>query len=300
MKVHWPELLFLSLARSAALLLLAAALGVGLMLWWQAAPARAAFGWSFLFSQDWDPVRENFGGLPFLYGTLITSLLALTFSIPIGLGAAIYLAELAPPRLEPLLSRAVELLAAVPSVVYGLLAALLLAPFLRDNVQPLLSQYLGWLPFFAGPAIGFGFLAASLILAVMVLPIIISLSRDALRLVPRDLREAAWGLGATQTEAILFAVLPAARRGVIGAIFLALARALGETMAVTMVIGNSPTLSLSLFSPGYTISAVIANEFTEASSKLHLAALAQLAFLLFALSLLLQLTARLFLGKEQR
>jgi phosphate transport system permease protein len=208
----------------------------------------------------------------------------------VGLGAAIYLSEMAPRRWEPLLSRTVELLAAIPSVVYGLLGALILVPLLRNHVQPLLA--LTSLPLFTGPALGVGFLAASLILAIMILPILISLSRDALRLVPPHQREAALGLGATEAESILLVVLPNARRGVTGAVFLALARALGETMAVTMVIGNSPTLSISLLSPGYTIAAVLANEFTEASSALHLASLSQLAFILLALSLALQLIAR--------
>lgn len=292
-KRHLPDTLAAWLAQGAGLLVLALTGGIALMLWWQAAPARTTFGWAFLTSREWDPVQESFGALPFLFGTLATSLLALGLALPVGLGAAIYLSEMAPRRWEPLLSRTVELLAAIPSVVYGLLAALILVPLLRNHVQPLLA--LTSLPFFTGPHLGVGFLAASLILAIMILPILISLSRDALRLVPNHQREAALGLGATEAETILFVVLPHARRGITGAIFLALARALGETMAVTMVIGNSPTISASLFAPGYTIAAVLANEFTEASSPLHLASLSQLAFVLLGLSLLLQLIARLFL-----
>lgn len=287
------------LAFLSATAVLCLTLGLAWMLWNESAASRASFGWAFFWSLDWDPVREHFGALPFIYGTLLSTLLAILIALPAGLGAAIYLAEMAPPFIEAPLSRMVELLAALPSVVYGLLASLVLVPFLRQTVQPPLGFLLGWTPFFSGPFLGVGYLAAGLILGIMILPILISLARESLKQVPVSQREAALGLGATQAEVILQVVIPYARRGIAGATFLALARAMGETMAVTMVIGNSPVVSASLFSPGYTIASVLANEFTEASSNLHLAALSQLAFALFVISFAMQLLARFWLGDKR-
>ena len=228
------------------------------------AEARHAFGWSFFVSQEWDPVAGHFGALPFIYGTLVTSALGMLFAVPLGLGAAIFLAELAPHRLSDSLTFMIDLLAAVPSVIYGLLGVFILVPIMRTTVQPFLKHTLGFLPLFQGPAYGIGFLTAGLVLAIMIVPFIISVSREVLLAVPNDQREASLGLGATRWEATWKTVVPFARTGIMGSIFLALARALGETMAVTMVVGNSPTISASLLAPGYSIASVLANEFSEA------------------------------------
>ncbi len=257
--------------------------------------SRQKLGWGFLVSRTWDPVAEDFGALPFIYGTLVTSIVALLLAVPAGVGAAIFLSELAPPRISDALTFVVELLAVVPSVIYGLLAVFVLVPPLRDHIQPFLQQRFGWLPIFQGSIYGGGFLAASVVLANMILPVIVSISREALLSVPPDQKEAALAVGATRWEAAWQVVVPFARLGIVGSIFLALARALGETMAVTMVIGNSPLVSASLFSPGYSIAAVIANEFTEATSSMHVSALIELGLVLFALTILLNAIARLLL-----
>ncbi len=264
-------------------------------LWINSTLSRHKFGWNFLFTRVWDPVFEQFGALPFVYGTLVTSGVALLIAIPVGLGAAVFLAELAPPKLSDALAFLLDLLAAVPSVIYGLIAVFTLVPLLREYVQPFLKATLGFLPFFQGPIYGVGFLAAGIVLAVMVIPFIISVSREVLIAVPRDQREAALSLGATRWEATWKVVVPYARSGIMGSIFLALARALGETMAVTMVIGNTPEISASLFSPGYSIAAVIANEFTEATGDLYLQALIELGLVLFFLTFILNGLARLLI-----
>jgi len=255
--------------------------------------ARHKFGWAFFFTSTWDPVAGQFGAWPFIYGTLITSIVALVLSVPLGLGAAIFLSELAPPRASDALTFIIELLAAVPSVIYGLLAVFALVPLLRDPIQPFLGRTLGFLPLFQGPSYGVGFLAAGIILAIMVVPFIISISRESLLAVPNDQREAALALGATRWESTWHVVVPYARLGIVGSIFLALARALGETMAVTMVIGNTPRIAASLFATGYTIPAVIANEFTEATGDIHLSALVELGLVLFLLTIVINGFARL-------
>lgn len=258
------------------------------------------FGFGFLSGTNWDPNNEQFASLPFVYGTLLTSFLALLIAVPLGVGAAIFLAELAPANISSVLTFLVELLAAVPSVIYGLLAIFTLVPFMRDYVEPGLAATLGFLPFFQGQIFGVGYLTAAIILAVMTFPFIISISREALLDVPRDQREAALALGATKWESVWDVVLPNARLGIIGSIFLGLARALGETMAVTMVIGNDPSIKASLFAPGYTIAAVIANEFAEASGNMHLSALVALAFVLFLLTMVINGAARLMLARTAR
>src|SRR5579883_882498 len=229
--------------------------------------SRARFGFSFVFSRSWNPVTGQFGALPFIYGTVVTSLVARVIS--------------------DALTFVVELLAAVPSVIYGLLALFALVPLLRNPVEPWLRKCLGFLPLFQGPAYGVGLLAAGLVLAIMVVPFITSVSRESLLAVPREQREAALALGATRWEATWSVVLPYARSGIGGAIFLALARALAETMAVTMVIGNDPQIHTSLFAPGYSIAAVIANEFTEAVTNLHLSALIELGLVLFVITVVI-------------
>jgi phosphate transport system permease protein len=264
-------------------------------LWRDSALARHRFGLEFFVTRVWDPVAGQFGALPFVYGTLITATVSLVIAVPLGIGAAIFLAELAPARLSDALEFFIDLLAAVPSVIYGLLGVFIVVPLMREYVQPGLKNTVGFLPLFSGPMYGVGFLTAGIVLAIMVIPYIISVSREVLMSVPRDQREAALALGSTRWESTWKVVVPFARPGIMGSIFLALARALGETMAVTMVIGNTPTISGSLFSPGYTIAAVIANEFTEATGDLYLQALVELGLVLFLLTFLLNGLARLLI-----
>jgi len=256
-------------------------------------PALAAGATQFLVQRDWDPVSGSFGALSFMYGTLVTSLIAIAVAVPVSVGLALFLSEMGPARLRPVVTFAIETLAAIPSVVYGLWGLFVLVPLLRTFVEPFLGRTLGFLPFFRGAPIGLGYLAAGLILAVMILPTVSSVTSEVLKTVPSSLREAAFALGATRWEAIRIAVLPYARPGILGAALLGLGRALGETMAVTMVIGNSPEISASLFAPGYTLPAVIANEFAEATSSVHIGALAGLALVLFGVSLFLNSAARL-------
>ena len=256
------------------------------------AVSRHKFGWSFLFTSTWDPVAGQFGALPFVYGTLVTSALALIIGIPLGVGAAIFLAELAPPRISDVLTFLIELLAAVPSVIFGLLGIFIMVPILR-TIEPALRAVLGWTPLFQGPFYGVSLLAAGVVLAVMIIPFIISISREVILSVPGDQREAALALGATRWESTWDIVVPYAKKGIMGSIFLALARSLGETMAVTMVVGNEPKIHSSLFAPGYSIAAVIANEFTEATGDLYTGALIELGLVLFALTIIINGAARL-------
>ena len=255
--------------------------------------AMRVFGWRFLVTSTWDPVAEQFGAIPFVYGTLLSSLLALLIAVPLGVGAAIYLAELAPVWIRPPIAFLVELVAAVPSVIYGLWGIFVLAPLLRTWVQPFLGKTLGYLPFFQGPPYGVGMLAAGIILAIMIVPYITAVSREILLAVPNAQREAALALGATRWETTRIAVLRYGRSGLVGAILLGLGRALGETMAVTMVIGNRPEVAISLFAPGYTMASVIANEFTEATSDLYLSALIEIGLLLFLVTIVVNALARL-------
>ncbi|HVO57913.1 MAG TPA: phosphate ABC transporter permease subunit PstC [Dongiaceae bacterium] len=264
-------------------------------LWTGSVLPRHKFGLSFFTTRVWDPIAEEFGALPFIYGTLITAGVSLLLAVPLGIGAAIFLAELAPQKISDTLQFFIDLLAAVPSVIYGLLGVFILIPVMREVIQPALKATLGFLPLFQGPAYGVGFFTAGLVLAIMVIPYIISVSREVLLSVPRDQREAALALGSTRWESTWKVVVPFARSGIMGSIFLALARALGETMAVTMVIGNTPTISASLFSPGYSIAAVIANEFTEATGDMYLQALIELGLVLFLLTFILNGAARLLM-----
>jgi phosphate transport system permease protein len=264
-------------------------------LWTDSALPRHKFGLHFFFTKVWDPIAEQFGALPFIYGTLVTAGVALVLAVPLGIGAAIFLAELAPQKLSDPLQFFIDLLAAVPSVIYGLLGVFIVIPVMRQFVQPALKSSLGFLPLFQGPMYGIGFLTAGVVLAIMVIPYIISVSREVLLSVPRDQREAALALGSTRWESTWKVVVPFAKTGIMGSVFLALARALGETMAVTMVIGNTPTISSSLFSPGYSIAAVIANEFTEATGDMYLQALIELGLVLFLLTFILNGLARLLM-----
>ncbi len=279
---------------AAATLLLITVLLV-YQLWVLSAESRAKFGWHFFITKTWDPVSGDFGALPFIYGTVITSAVALAIAVPLGVGGAIFLAELAPPKLSSSLTFVSDLLAAVPSVIYGLLGVFLLVPLMRTTIQPALKETLGFLPLFKGPAYGVGFLTAGIVLAIMIVPFVLSVSREVLLAVPRDQREAALGLGATKWESTWKVVVPAARIGIFGSVFLAMARALGETMAVTMVVGNNPIISASLFSPGYSIASVLANEFSEATGNLYLSALIELGLVLFLLTFVLNGLARLLI-----
>lgn len=264
---------------------------------WESRESIARFGLSFLGGQVWDPVHAVYGALPFIYGTLITSFIALLLAGTIGLGAALFLTEIAPSWLRTPLSFLIELLAAIPSVVYGVWGIFVLGPFLKNNLVPGLKATLGWTPFFSGTFYGPSLFTASLVLAVMVLPIVTAVSRDVILAVPDNQREAMIGLGATRWEVISRAVIPYARSGILGALILGLGRAMGETMAVTMLIGNRGQIKPSLFSFGDTLSSVLANQFAEASEGLQRGSLIELALILLVISLVINALARLLVWK---
>ena len=258
------------------------------------------FGLGFLLTTTWDPVFERFGALPFIYGTLVSSLVALILAVPVGLGCAIYLVEYAPWGIQKTVSLLVDLLAAIPSVVYGLWAIFELVPLMRIHVQPFLGKTLGFLPFFQGPNYGIGMLSAGVVLAIMIVPFIISIAREVILAVPSVYKESAYALGATRWEAVLTVILSYGRSGIIGGVILALGRAIGETMAVTIIIGNNVTISASLFSPGYTLASVIANEFTEATGNLYLSALIEIGLVLFLVSIGVNLVARILIWSVEK
>ncbi len=264
-----------------------------------ARPSIDAFGAGFLWGRVWD-YAESFGALPFIAGTMLSAGLALLFAVPVALGAALFLTEFAPTWVGRSLGFFVELLAAVPSVIFGLWGIFAVAPWVRETVQPAMEAWLGWLPFVGGPKTGFGLFTGGLILAIMILPTITSVSREVLRATPLALREGALALGATRWETVRRGVLPVARSGLVGAIMLGFGRALGETMAVTMVIGNRPEVVEALFGPSYTLASAIANEYTEATSELHRAALAELGLVLFGVTLLLNFAARWLVSRVGR
>ncbi|MBX5465433.1 MAG: phosphate ABC transporter permease subunit PstC [Clostridia bacterium] len=263
-------------------------------------PILSRAGVGFFAGTTWDPVHSVFHALPSIWGTLVSSFIGLLIAVPFGLAVAIFLSQVAPRWLAGTASVAVELLAAIPSVVYGYWGIFVLAPLMRQVIEPALSAALGWLPFFQGPPFGIGMLSAGLILSVMVLPTVTAVARDVLAAVPVEQRDAALALGATRWEAITGALLPYARTGLVGAVVLALGRAVGETMAVTMLIGNQPTLSLSLFSPAYSMASIIANEFTEATTTLHVSALIAIGLTLFVLGFVLNAGARLLVWQMDR
>ena len=284
---------------SAALILLVTVLLV-YELWINSHLSREKFGWHFLVTQVWDPNAGQFGALAFVFGTCVTSFVALLIAVPLGVGSAIFLSELAPPKLSNALTFCIELLAAVPSVIYGLLGVFVLMPLIKQYLHPVLKGALGWTPFFGGPFYGPSMLVAGIVLAVMILPFIVSVSRQVLLAVPNDQREGALALGATKWESTWKVVVPFAQRGIYGSVFLALARSLGETMAVTMVIGNTPQIKASLFAPGYSIAAVIANEFTEATYDLYVNSLIELGLVLFALTIIINGLARLLVSSTAK
>ena len=290
--------LFLFAAILAVLILVFA---IGYELWVNSALSRHAFGWKFLITSDWDPaLNDTFGALPFILGTLITSGIAMIVAIPLGLGTAIFLAELAPNWLRQPVGFLVELLAAVPSVVFGLWGLFAYIPIFVKPTSTLLNQTLGFLPLFQGPVFGPSRLAAGLLLAIMIFPTITAVSRDVFRAIPNSQREAALALGATRWEMISQVLIPYGSSGLLGAIILGLGRALGETIAVTMVIGNNLDLSASLLHPGYTMASIIANEFTEATFDLYLHALVEIGLILFFITLLINLVARILIWRVSR
>jgi len=293
------EVAYLITLTAAVTILVVVALIV-IQLWTNSQPTIKTFGWHFLTTSTWDPNTGKFGALPFIYGTCVTSFLALLIAVPMGVASAIFLAEMSPPNLSNTLTFLIELLAAVPSVIYGLLGIFVLVPFIRDYLVPVLQRTLGFLPIFSGDFYGVSLLSAGLVLSVMVVPFIISVSREVLLAVPVEQREAALALGATKWETTWQIVIPNARTGIFGSIFLALARALGETMAVTMVVGNTPKIAASLLSPGYSIAAVIANEFAEASGQLYVSSLIFLGLVLFGLTIVINALARILVLTTSR
>ena len=259
-----------------------------------------AFGWKFFVQSDWNPVEEQFGALPFIYGTVVSSIVSLIIAVPLAVGVAVFITEMCPVALRGILSFTTELLAAIPSVIYGLWAIFVLVPLLRTYAQPSLAKTLGWTGLFSGPPYGIGMLAAGVILAIMIIPIISSITREVLTVVPQHQREGVLALGATRWEMIRMGVLRNARAGIVGAIILGLGRALGETMAVTMVIGNRPEIAKSLFAPGYTMASVLANEFSEATSDLYLSALIEIGLALFLVTIVVNALARLMVWSVTR
>lgn len=292
---HLPDRAFRWLALLAALTVAGLIVLVGWQLYRGAHLAIRQFGPAFLVNSKWDPVSDIYGALPFIYGTLVSSLIALLIAVPLGVATALFLTEMAPVRLRQPVITVIEMLAAVPSVIFGLWGIFVLIPWLRDHLFPWLKSALGFLPLFTGPIYGVSMLAGGIIIAIMILPIVTSVSREILRSVPNLQREAAFALGATHWEVIRIAVLNYARRGIFGAAVLGLGRALGETMAVTMVIGNRPQISASLFAPGYTLASVIANEFAEATSALYLNSLFELGLVLLAITVIVNALAQLML-----
>ena len=290
-----PDIAFKWVAAAAATMIVVLIVLVGWQLYAGSRMSVAKFGFGFLWSSEWDPVQDKYGALPFIFGTLVSSLIALMIAVPLGVSTALFLTELAPIKLRQPIVMAIEMLAAVPSVIFGLWGIFILVPWLRDYLFVWLKRYLGFLPLFQGPIYGVSMLAAGIVVAIMILPIITSNSREILRSVPDLQREAAYALGATRWEVLKIAVLSYARRGLFGAAVLGLGRALGETMAVTMVIGNRPQISASLFAPGYTLASVIANEFTEATSDLYLNSLFELGLVLLGVAIAVNILAQIML-----
>jgi phosphate transport system permease protein len=263
------------------------------------AESRHKFGFDFIFSSNWNPVTEEFGALPFIYGTIVSSLLALLLSLPVSIGVAVFLSEIAPKSVRTPFSFLIEILAAIPSIIYGFWGIFVFAPFMRNSVQPFLQSTLGFLPFFQGVIYGTGLLTASFILAIMITPIISAITRDVLKAIPVSQREAAYALGATRWEAIKMALLNA-KSGILGGAVLGLGRAIGETMAVTMVIGNKAQIKASLFEPAYSMASVIANEFSEASGSMHISSLIEVGLILFGVTFVINSLARLLIYSVTR
>ncbi|KAB0671156.1 phosphate ABC transporter permease subunit PstC [Oryzomonas sagensis] len=263
-------------------------------------PAISRFGWGFIGGSTWDAVQEEFASLPYLYGSIVSSILAILLATPLSIGTALFITELAPRKVGAATAALVELLAAIPSVIYGLWGILVMTPWLQSTIQPFLIEHFGFLPFFRGAPYGVSMLAAVFILMIMIVPIITSITKEVLMAVPSSQKEAAIALGATRWEMIRMAVLPYGRSGILGAVILGLGRAIGETMAVTMVIGNTPQISLSLLSPAYTMPSVIANEFAETTTKMHASALMEIGLILLFVTLVINFLARMLLWSVTR
>jgi phosphate transport system permease protein len=296
----WGDRLFrlLTLGFAASILLILFIMAFEMIK--ESIPSIRKFGWGFTIGKDWDPVQEQFGALPFLYGSIVSSILAILLATPLSVGTALFITDIAPKKLGGAVSSLVELLAAIPSVIYGLWGILVMAPWLQKTVQPFLIDHFGFIPLFQGAPYGVSMLAAVFILMIMIVPIITSITKEVLLAVPTAQKEAAYALGATRWEMLRIALLPYARSGIMGAVILGLGRAIGETMAVTMVIGNTPQISLSLLSPGYTMPSVIANEFAETTSKLHASVLMEIGLILLVVTLVINVMARLLIWSVTR
>lgn len=289
------DYLFKSIALSCALVVPLIMGGIIAELWTNSAISRSEFGLGFLTSQAWNPVTQEFGALPAIFGTVVSTIIAMLLAVPLGLVIAIFLVELAPPKISAFFGGAVELLAAIPSIIYGMWGLFIFAALMADHVQPFLGKTLGFLPLFQGPPMGIGMLTAGIILALMILPYITSVSRDVFKMVPPVVKEAAYGQGATTWEVTRAVVVRYSMRGIIGAGFLGLGRALGETMAVTFVIGNSHRISASLFASSNSIASTLANEFTEAVENIYMSSLIELGLVLFFITIGFQFLAQLWL-----
>lgn len=299
-EIHLGDRIFYLSLKSFSLLIICALFFLVLMLAYMSLPAFQKFGLTFFSGSSWNPVTEVFGTLTFIYGTLVSSLVALLIATPISIAVALFLNEIAPKWLGTLMGFMVEMLAAIPSVVFGVWGIFTLAPLLRTTIQPFLGKWFGWLPLFQGPPFGVGMLAAGIILAIMITPTISSICREVFRTIPSHIREGALALGATRWEMLKMAIIQSSKSGIFGAVVLGLGRALGETMAVTMVIGNRPQISASLFAPAQTMASIIANEYAEASSDVHRSSLAAVGLALFLVSLLINMGARFALWRVER
>ncbi len=294
-RIVWGDMIFKGITAAFAAgiaIIFIAMIGV---LWQQSQPSIHAFGLSFLTSAQWNPVTEDFGALIPIVGTLLSTLIALLFAIPLSIGIALFLVELAPYWLRGPFGAAIELLAAIPSIVYGMWGLFVLSPLMADYVQPWLKSSLGFIPLFAGPNMGIGMLTAGLVLTLMIIPFISAVIRDVFLMVPLNLKEAAYGLGCTTWEVVRYVMIPYGRKGIAGAIFLGMGRALGETMAVTFVIGNAYHLSWSLFAPGNSIASTLANEFNEADGQVYMSSLVELGLVLFLITFTILGLAHLWL-----
>lgn len=299
-EVRKSDFAFVLILRLLSLFVICVFISIIIFLAYKSYPVFQREGWRFLIQQEWDPNSESYGALPFIFGTLLTSLIAVILAVPIAVGSAVFLTELAPPFLGRIIGFLIEMLAAVPSVVYGLWGIFVLAPVVRIYIQPFLQKYFGFLPIFDGPPFGIGMFTAGLILAVMILPTITAICREVFLAIPHSLREGVIAMGTTRWEMIRLAVLETGLSGILSAIVLGLGRAMGETMAVTMLIGNRPLISSSVFAPGATMASVIANEYPEASSDLHLASLTGIGLTLFLVSLAVNGVARIIIAYSRR
>jgi len=293
----WGDTVFKGITFSFALGILVLFAAIVGNLWHESLPSIHKFGFSFLTSTAWNPVKDDFGALIPIGGTILSTIIAMLIAVPISIGVALFLAELAPAWMKAPFGTAIELLAAIPSIVYGMWGLFVLSPIMADHVQPWLAEHFGFLPFFSGTPMGIGMLTAGLVLALMILPFIASVTRDVFLMVPQNLKEAAYGMGSTTWEVVRDVMIPYGKKGIVGAVFLGMGRALGETMAVTFVIGNAYHLSWSLFAPGNSIASTLANEFTEADSDLYLSSLVELGLVLFLLTFIVLGIAQMWLRR---